>query len=66
LARYARANEFARGSMGPKVQAVLDFVADGRGTAIITDIPSLSEALEGRAGTRVTSASTASRGRPRP
>ncbi|EQD38219.1 carbamate kinase, partial [mine drainage metagenome] len=53
LARYARRGEFAEGSMGPKVQAVLDFLRDGRGRAIITDIPSLGAALRGRAGTRV-------------
>ncbi|MFG1529663.1 MAG: carbamate kinase [Thermoplasmata archaeon] len=53
LSGYARQGEFAEGSMGPKVRAVLDFLRGGRGRAIITDIPSLGEALRGRAGTRV-------------
>lgn len=53
LAGYARRGEFADGSMGPKVRAVLDFLRAGRGRAIITDIPSLGAALHGRAGTRV-------------
>ncbi|MHB1435498.1 MAG: carbamate kinase [Thermoplasmata archaeon] len=53
LAGYARRGEFAEGSMGPKVRAVLDFLRGGRGRAIITDIPSLGAALRGRAGTRV-------------
>ncbi|MHB1931721.1 MAG: carbamate kinase [Thermoplasmata archaeon] len=53
LAGPARRGEFAEGSMGPKVRAVLDFLRGGRGRAIITDIPSLGAALRGRAGTRV-------------
>ncbi|HTT73277.1 MAG TPA: carbamate kinase [Thermoplasmata archaeon] len=53
LARFARAGEFAEGSMGPKVEAGLGFLRGGGARFVITDIPSLAAALEGRAGTRV-------------
>ncbi|HWM10576.1 MAG TPA: hypothetical protein VNO82_14585, partial [Solirubrobacteraceae bacterium] len=44
------AGEFAGGSMGPKVEAMLDF--DGR--AVITSLERLREGVEGTAGTQVT------------
>ncbi len=53
LRRCLRAGEFGAGSMRPKVEAVLEFVARGGREAVITDLPSLARALEGRAGTRV-------------
>jgi carbamate kinase len=53
LRRFARAGEFGAGSMGPKVEAVLDFVDHGGRAAVITDLASLARALRGRAGTRV-------------
>jgi carbamate kinase len=53
LARYLRSGEFAEGSMGPKVEAGLDFLRRGGREVIITDIPSLPRALRGDAGTRV-------------
>ncbi len=54
LERYWRAGEFAEGSMGPKVEAGLDFLRRGGRRFVITDIPSLARALDGHAGTRVT------------
>jgi carbamate kinase len=63
LARYLRAGEFGSGSMGPKVEAVLEFVHRGGREAVITDLGSLTRALAGRAGTRVRS--TARPGRRR-
>jgi carbamate kinase len=47
------AREFAAASIGPKVQAAVDFVARGGREAIITSLPALRAALDGRAGTRV-------------
>ena len=44
--------EFAGGSMGPKVQAALDF-ADAGGRSVITSLERLREGVEGSAGTRV-------------
>jgi len=45
--------EFAEGSMGPKVEAGLGFLAAGGRRLVITDVPSLDRALRGEAGTRV-------------
>jgi carbamate kinase len=56
LRRYLRAGEFGEGSMGPKVEAVLDFVDRGGREAVITDIASIARALAGGAGTRVRAA----------
>ncbi len=53
LARWKAAGEFAEGSMGPKVDAGLRFLAAGGQQFVITDIPSLPRALRGEAGTRV-------------
>jgi len=53
LARLHRAGEFAEGSMGPKVEAGLEFLRHGGREVVITDIPSLPRALRGEAGTRV-------------
>ncbi len=46
------AGEFAGGSMGPKVQAALQFARDG-GRSVITSLERLREGVEGSAGTRV-------------
>jgi len=44
---------FPPGSMGPKVEAVIDFLRQGGGRALITDADHLLRAIEGRAGTHV-------------
>jgi carbamate kinase len=46
------AGEFAGGSMGPKVQAALQFARDG-GRSVITSLERLREGVEGSVGTRV-------------
>ena len=65
-ARLAR-GEFPAGSMAPKIEAACDFVETGAGVsggvvgsgsgggreAVITDVPSLELALEGKAGTLI-------------
>ena len=53
LAELLRRGEFGAGSMGPKVEAGLGFLRGGGRRFVITDIPSLSRAIEGEAGTRV-------------
>jgi carbamate kinase len=53
LAEYHRRGEFGVGSMGPKIEAGLEFLEGGGRRFIITDIPSLARALRGEAGTRV-------------
>jgi carbamate kinase len=47
------AGEFPAGSMGPKVQAVCNFLAGGGKRAIITNPETLEAALMGRGGTHV-------------
>ncbi|MGH2684104.1 MAG: carbamate kinase, partial [Actinomycetota bacterium] len=44
------------GSMGPKVQAAIEFLEHGGRTAIICSLDDAPEALQGRAGTRIESA----------
>jgi len=50
---YLAAGYFAKGSMGPKVQAALDFVEAGGRQAIITQLFRLPAALAGETGTVV-------------
>ena len=45
--------EFGAGSMGPKVQAAVNFVEAGGTRAVIADLDDASAALEGTAGTEV-------------
>lgn len=47
------AGEFPAGSMGPKIQAGLDFLRAGGAEVVITDPEHLSAALAGAAGTHV-------------
>jgi carbamate kinase len=44
---------FLAGSMGPKVRAVAEFVAESGHPGVITDIEHLAEAIAGDAGTRI-------------
>jgi len=54
-ARLFEAGEFGSGSMGPKVQAAIDFVEHGGRRAVIGDLDDAVAALAGRAGTTITS-----------
>jgi carbamate kinase len=51
--KYLREGQFPAGSMGPKVEAAVQFVRGGGGEVIITDVEHLREAVEGREGTRI-------------
>jgi carbamate kinase len=51
IERLFAAGHFPAGSMGPKIEAVIDFLRHGGKRALITDPDSLPAALEGRAGT---------------
>lgn len=53
LKKYQQAGHFSAGSMGPKVQAVVNFLENGGRHATIAHLEQASEALLGRAGTRV-------------
>jgi carbamate kinase len=48
---YLAKGQFPPGSMGPKVQAAINFVDAGGQKAIITSLDSAKQALEGKAGT---------------
>ncbi len=51
--RYAAEDQFDKGSMGPKVAALIDFVEGGGKLGLITNAPNLPRALRGETGTRV-------------
>jgi carbamate kinase len=53
LGAYARAGHFAPGSMGPKIEAVLNFLRNGGTEAIICSCDSLCAAVEGTSGTHI-------------
>ena len=53
LREIAREQEFASGSMGPKVEAALRFVENGGRRSVITSLEQIEEAVHGRAGTVV-------------
>jgi carbamate kinase len=54
LERWLAEGHFPPGSMGPKVQAAIDFLRGGGCSAWITSPEKVREAIEGKAGTRVT------------
>jgi carbamate kinase len=51
--KYLDQGHFPDGSMGPKIEAAVDYVEKTAGTAIITDADNVAEALDGRKGTRI-------------
>ena len=53
LKEYVKQNHFAPGSMLPKIQAVIHFLENGGGKAIITSVDKCTEALSGQTGTTI-------------
>jgi carbamate kinase len=53
LQRWYDAGHFPPGSMGPKVEAAIDFIRHGGAQVIITSFDQAAEALTGKAGTRI-------------
>lgn len=51
--RYLDEGHFAEGSMGPKIEAAIEFLRGGGSEVIITTPQLAMEALSGRAGTRI-------------
>jgi carbamate kinase len=51
--RYLADGQFPVGSMGPKIEAALQFVEKNRKRAIICSIAEIEAALKGRAGTQI-------------
>jgi carbamate kinase len=50
---YLAAGEFPAGSMGPKIEAAIDFVSHGGEECIITSTDRVAEAVAGAAGTHI-------------
>jgi carbamate kinase len=53
MREYLDAGEFATGSMGPKVEAAIEFVESGGDRAIITAVDYVDDALDGESGTEI-------------
>ena len=53
LSRYAAEGHFPSGSMGPKIQAAIEFVRGGGREVVITSPAKVLEALQGKGGTRI-------------
>ncbi|MBU1069472.1 carbamate kinase [Myxococcota bacterium] len=51
IEEFHKQGQFGEGSMGPKIQAVLNFLKDGGKRALITSPDHLEEALRGASGT---------------
>jgi carbamate kinase len=54
--RLLEAGEFPPGSMGPKIEAAIDFIENGGEECIITSTEKCAEAVEGSAGTHIIAA----------
>jgi len=52
--RYLREGQFPPGSMGPKIEAALEYLDHGGKQVIITSPERIAEALQGLAGTHIT------------
>jgi len=52
--KYITEGHFAKGSMLPKIEAVIDFLENGGRRAIIASLDQAHEALHGRSGTLIT------------
>jgi carbamate kinase len=50
---YLAAGEFPAGSMGPKIEAAIDFVSQGGEECIITSTERVAQAVSGSAGTHI-------------
>jgi carbamate kinase len=50
---HLAAGQFPEGSMGPKIQAALQYLAGGGETVIISSLERALDALEGKTGTRI-------------
>jgi carbamate kinase len=51
--RYLHEGQFPDGSMGPKIEATIDFLESGGKMAVITSTENIERSIEGRAGTEI-------------
>ncbi len=61
-AAHQASGEFPEGSMGPKIRTAIEFVRATGKEVLITSAPRLSDAIRGRAGTRISAERPAARG----
>lgn len=54
LGNYAKEGHFAKGSMGPKVEAAIRFLQNGGTRSVIANLSDLEQAVKGLTGTQVT------------
>ncbi|MBN1932958.1 MAG: carbamate kinase [Desulfobacterales bacterium] len=52
-ARYHQEGHFPPGSMGPKIEAAIEFIKNGGKRVIITSLDAIEKAVEGKAGTEI-------------
>lgn len=52
--KHLAQGEFPPGSMGPKIQAAIGFLESGGESVVVTDLEHLADAIEKKAGTRIT------------
>lgn len=53
ISRFLSEGHFPPGSMGPKIEAAIDFAVNSSGTSVITDAANILKALDGAEGTRI-------------
>ncbi len=51
--QYLAEGHFAKGSMGPKIEAIIRYLESGGKEALITDPANIERALQGKTGTRI-------------
>jgi len=51
--RYLKEGHFPAGSMGPKIEAAMEFLKGGGKRAIITSVATIEEAIAGKGGTEI-------------
>ena len=51
--KYLEDGQFPKGSMGPKIQAAINFIEEGGKEVVISSIEKMTEAVEGKTGTRI-------------
>jgi carbamate kinase len=62
--RHLAEGQFPAGSMGPKIQAAIEFLRAQDGQVIVTSLERTRDALAGRAGTRIVRRSAVATGAP--
>jgi carbamate kinase len=51
--RFLQEGQFAKGSMGPKIEAIIRYLENGGKQALVTDPANIERALAGETGTRI-------------